>query len=649
MCGICGMVDVRGGAPADAGLLKRMRDVMAYRGPDDEGFLIDGEAALGMRRLSIIDVAGGRQPISNEDGTVSAVCNGEIYNFRELRAALESRGHRFSTKTDVETIVHLYEDQGETAIRRLGGMFAFALWDKKARRLLLGRDRMGKKPLFYARLGGRLIFGSTMKSILLDPAVARDIDLESIHHYLTYQYVPEPATIFSSIRTLPPAHFLVWEDGKIRVERYWDLSFAGKPEMSEADAAEKVYAAVLEATRVRLASEVPLGAFLSGGLDSTVVVGMMSGLASKPVKTFSIGFEEPRFDELAFARLAARHFGTEHHEFTVKPDAVGILPALVWHFEEPMADSSGIPTYYLAEMARRHVTVALTGDGGDEAFAGYERYLAFMLSRYYRWIPAAVREKAILPLLEKLPESARRRSFTRRLKRFARAAAAPGADRYARWMTVFDPELKNGLYTDEMRRKVGGFDSLDYLRAAFRAGDAESDLDRLLYADTVTYLPCDLLVKLDRMSMAHALEARSPFLDQAVMELAAGLPAKLKLKGSTSKAILKKAVAGRLPEEILRRGKQGFGVPIESWFRRELKDWTSGLLLEARTRDRGYFDTGRVRTLLDEHRSGRADHSHRIWALLVLEIWHRTFVDRADITAPVEWDAGGAAGAAPKF
>lgn len=635
MCGICGKFNFASSKPVEPDLLRKMCNLMEYRGPDDEGYYISGPVGLGMRRLSIIDVAGGHQPIHNEDKSIWVVCNGEIYNFPELRAKLIQKGHKFKTKTDIETVVHLYEDYGVNCIEHLRGMFGLAVWDGKKQRLLLARDRIGKKPLFYSEVNGSLIFGSALKSVLQNPEVKREINMEALHHYLTYQYVPEPATIFTQVQKLPPAHYLVCERSGMKVERYWDLKFGPKINITETEAAERVRELVEEATKIRLISEVPLGAFLSGGVDSTIVVGLMSQLMDKPVKTFSIGFEEASYNELDYARIAAKRFSTEHQEFIVKPNAIEVLPDLVWHFEEPMADSSGIPTFYVSKMTRQYVTVALNGDGGDESFAGYERYLAFFLSNYYKLIPSALREKIILPLVEKLPESAHRRSFSRRLKRFAKAISLPDEERYARWMTIFDNELKDFIYSDEMKQKVGKKDSIDYLKAAFKQADSSDFLDRLQYVDIVTYLPGALTVKMDRMSMANSLEGRSPLLDHKVMEFAATLPAEMKLKGKTSKYILKKAMADILPQEILTRGKQGFGVPLGAWFRGELKDLTYQMLLEPRTKSRGYFNPDNIRSMLDEHQSGLTDHSHRIWTLLVLELWHRTFIDRTELDTPL--------------
>ncbi len=626
MCGICGKYNFLSGAPVVPDDLRAMADVMIHRGPDDAGYHSAGPLGLGVRRLSIIDVAGGRQPIADEDGRIWIAANGEIYNFPELRREMEGRGHRFRTHSDVETIVHLYEEYGTACVLHLRGMFAFALWDERARRLLLARDRVGKKPLFYALTKSGLVFGSSIRSLLLDPEVDRGVDLESIHHYLTWQYVPEPATMFAGIRKLPPAHTLICENGAVRIERYWDLDFSVKRPLSEEDAAEAVREALREATRIRLMSEVPLGAFLSGGVDSTAVVGLMTELGARPVRTFSIGFEESGFDELSFARMAARRFETDHHEFTVRADAVAVLPEIVRHLEEPMADMSAVPTWYLAKMTKAHVTVALNGDGGDEAFAGYDRYRVFRAARRLALVPGPLRRWAG-SAASHLPESERPRAVSRAVRRFAATLALDAGDRYALWLTIFDAARKAALYTEGMAANLGAVDSLDYLRRAFARCPGARGVDRLLCADTVTYLPGDLLVKMDRMTMAHSLEARSPFLDHRVLELAASLPPAYKLKGGTGKSILKKALAGRVPEGILGRAKMGFGLPVGRWFRRELKPMAYDVLLDARAAGRGYFRPEAVRALLDEHQGRRIDHGHRIWALLVLELWHREFID----------------------
>jgi asparagine synthase (glutamine-hydrolysing) len=626
MCGICGKYNFLSGAPVDPAELRAMADVMIHRGPDDAGYHSAGPLGLGVRRLSIIDVAGGRQPIANEDESVWIAANGEIYNFPELRREMEGRGHRFRTRSDVETIVHLYEEYGTACVKRLRGMFAFALWDERARRLFLARDRVGKKPLFYAETKNGLVFGSSIRSLLQDPAVGRGVDLEALHHYLTWQYVPEPATMFAGVSKLPPAHTLVCENGAPRVERYWSLDFSAKSALAENEAAEAVRESLKEATRIRLMSEVPLGAFLSGGVDSTAVVGLMTELGARPVRTFSIGFEESGFDELSFARLAARRFETDHHELTVRADAVAVLPEIVRHFEEPMADMSAVPTYYLAKMTKAHVTVALNGDGGDEAFAGYVRYRVFQAARRLGLIPGPLRRGAGAAAA-RLPESERPRAVSRVVKRLTATLALDASDRYALWLTIFDAARKAALYSGDMAARFATLDSRDYLRRAFDRCPGVRGVDRLLCADTLTYLPGDLLVKMDRMTMAHSLEARSPFLDHHVLELAASLPPSYKLKGRTGKSILKKALAGLVPAEILGRAKMGFGVPVGGWFRRELKPMAYDVLLDARAAGRGYFRPEAVRALLDEHQGRCVDHGHRIWALLILELWHREFID----------------------
>lgn len=633
MCGIAGFVTRDA---ADMTVLRGMCDALYHRGPDDDGYLIDDGAALGMRRLAIIDLVSGRQPISNEDGTVSIVYNGETYNFPELRRELEKRGHRFSTNTDTECIVHLYEDHGEACVEHLRGMFAFALWDKRRRRLLLARDRVGKKPLFYRVTPRGIAFASELKALLQDPEFPREVDSVALHHYLTYQYVPAPWTIYKGVNKLPPAHTLSYRDGSVTLRRYWDLSYAEKVNLSEEEAAERLLAHVREATAIRLISDRPLGAFLSGGVDSSTVVGAMAEHMSEPVKTFSIGFEEERFDERRYARIVARHFSTDHHELVVRPSALELLPTLVWHYDEPFADSSAIPSYYVAQMARRHVIVALNGDGGDESLGGYDRYVALLLARRVR-VPAPLRPLA-LAAVRALPGS-RPRSLPRRGKDFLAFALEAPETRYARLMSYFDNEQKGEVYTGAMREAVAGIDSYDLLAAAYRNSDAPDLLDATLDVDVQTYLPGDLLVKMDIATMAHSLEARSPFLDHKLMEFCASLPSRFKVRGRTGKYLLKKAALGWLPDEILTRGKMGFGVPMASWLRGELRDLARDALTDSTARGRGYFEPVAVERLLAEHQAG-ADHSPRIWALLMFELWHRMFVDSRAVRAPAVPAAG---------
>ena len=635
MCGICGKLNFDPDKPVEESLIRRMCAVIAHRGPDDEGVYIDKNVGLGNRRLAIIDLSpAGHQPMSNEDGTIWITLNGEIYNFPELRERLEKQGHSFFSNSDTETIVHLYEEHGTDCVKHLRGMFAFAIWDSRNQRLFLARDRVGQKPLVYTIVNNSLIFGSEIKCILQDPSVRREVDLEAIHHYLTYQYVPNPRTAFSDIKKLPPGHILVCEKGRIRVERYWDLSYVPKVRMSEEEYCERILELLREATKMRLMSDVPLGAFLSGGVDSSSVVAMMSQLSSEPVKTYSIGFEEQSFNELKYAQIVAERFGTDHHEFIVKPNAIEVLPKLIWHYNEPYADSSAIPTYYVAKVTRQHVTVALNGDGGDESFGGYERYIANKLANYYQRMPAFIREGVIARLVKKLPESTERRDIVRRIKRFTAAIPYTRERRYAQWMCHFDNDTKHQLYSPEFRERMTKIDSIDLLVNIYSKTKAVDFADKTFYADVMTYLPDDLLVKVDIASMAHSLEARSPYLDHRLMEFAASIPPNLKLKGMTTKHILKKALANILPPEILHRAKMGFGVPIGRWFRHELKDLAHDILLDPRSVQRGYFDMGFVKKMLDEHVSGKVDHGYRIWALLNLELWHRMFIDSADVSQP---------------
>lgn len=639
MCGICGRLNLHSNHPVGRAELQRMCDVLTHRGPDDWGMFLRGPVGLAMRRLAIIDLSPtGHQPMSNKDGTIWIAYNGEIYNHLELRADLERQGHRYRGTSDTETILHLYEERGPDCVKYLRGMFAFALWDGRRRRLLLARDRFGQKPLLYAETAGGLTFASEIKAILQDPAVSRDVDQVALHHYLTYGYVPAPKTAFRQIRKLCPGSILLWKDGHASVERYWTLRYTPKLEIGEDEAAEQLLTLLRQATRMRLMSEVPLGAFLSGGIDSSAVVALMAEAMGEPVKTFSIGFDDQSFNELHYARQIAKRYATDHYEFTVTPNALVVLPELVWAYGEPYADSSALPTYYVARETRRYVTVALNGDGGDEAFAGYERYLANRLVAYYEYLPAWLREGLIAPLARRLPESTRRRAFWRRFKHFVLAMGATPERRYARWITLIDNEAKNGLYTLDFCAQMANIDSLTWLEQAYAAADSPDFLDRTLFADVITYLPDDLLVKVDIATMIHSLEGRSPFLDHHVAQFAARLPSGYKLRGLTSKYILKKALRDHLPKSILHRGKQGFALPIGRWFRHELRQVAYDVLLDPRTLARGIFDSRAVRTMLDEHVSGRINHRHRIWMLLVLELWFRTYIDRprTALVSPIE-------------
>ena len=628
MCGIAGALYFDASRTVDPALLRRMNEVLAHRGPDDAGTHVDGPVGLAHRRLSIIDLSpGGHQPMASASGDHWITYNGEIYNFLELRRELEGAGIVFRSRSDTEVILALYERFGVECLRYLRGMFAFAIWDARRRTLFVARDRLGKKPLYYYRDAEKVLFASEPKGILQDATVPVTPDVEAIHHYLSYGYVPSPLSAFRGIRKLPPAHWLLVADGALRVERYWDLRYRPKAAGSEAHFADELRARLEECVRLRMiSSDVPVGAFLSGGIDSSAVVALMSGLASRPVKTFSIGFEEERYNELPYARMVAERYGTDHHEFVVKPDAVEVLPDLVWHYNEPFADSSAIPTYYLAKMTAQHVKVALNGDAGDENFAGYLRYAANRAAWRYDRLPALVRhgvERAVAAL----PERGHTRSLYRRGKRFFTAIAEEPRRRYARWVTIFPNAAKAALYTPAFHAATAHVDAIDLLVGAYDAVDADNVLDATLGVDVATYLPDDLLVKVDIASMAHSLEARSPMVDHTFMEFAASLPPSMKLKGLTTKHILRQAVGPLLPRPVLDRPKMGFGVPIDRWFRHELREMAYDTLLSRRALDRDLFRADAVRTLLDDHVSGRTEGHPGLWSLLVLELWFQRFVD----------------------
>ena len=629
MCGICGTLYRDQERTVDENVLRQMSSLLSHRGPDDSGIYRKGNVGLAHRRLSIIDLSpAGHQPMPNEDESVWIVFNGEIYNYPDIRRNLQSKGHRFRSNTDTETIIHLYEDKGEDCVQDLRGMFAFAIWDAKKRRLFCARDRVGKKPFVYAHTGEGLFFASEIKSLLACSSLDKKIDYSAMHHYLTYQYVPSPLSIFATIKKLPPGHVLIYEDDTLTIKRYWNLSYRNKLHLpSLEDYGKRLEELFEEAVRIRLRSDVPLGAFLSGGIDSSLVVAMMQRLMNQPVKTFSIGFKEEAYDELAFARMAARQYQTDHHEFVVKPDALSILPQLVWHYNEPFADSSAIPTYYVSKMTREHVTVALNGDGGDESFAGYERYVADKLADYYRYVPPFIRDGIFQKVINCLPYSTNRKSFVRRLKRFIKGISEVPERRYVRWICFFDNEMKRDLYTPSFDALTKGTDSVDLTVGWYGRSDAEAFIDRTLFVDVMSYLPEDLLVKVDIATMAHSLEARSPFLDHKLMEFAASLPDDLKLRGIESKYLLKHTLCNMIPRPIVQRKKMGFGVPLDMWFRNDLKEMAYDVLLAKKCTERGYFKPESLQKLLDEHASERYDHSYRIWALLFLEMWHRMFVD----------------------
>ncbi|MBI4422164.1 MAG: asparagine synthase (glutamine-hydrolyzing) [Elusimicrobia bacterium] len=634
MCGICGVVDQQPGR-IDREALGRANGLIRHRGPDDEGFFVDDHAGLAMRRLSIIDLSGGHQPISNPDETAWIVFNGELYNFQQLRPELEKAGYPFKTRTDTEVVLALYERLGLDFVTRLRGMFAFAIWDKRRKRLLLVRDRIGKKPLVYWHGGGRLAFASELRC-LFELGAPQEVFPKAIDLFLSLQYIPSPLTVYKDVRKLPPAHLLVCEKGQVRVERYWDLP-VGQPPVTEepAEAETLVRDKLTEAVKLRMISDVPLGAFLSGGIDSSIVVAIMSRLSAKPVKTFSIGFDEEEFSELSYARAVAEMYGTDHREFVVRAEMADVLPKLAWHYGEPYADASALPSYYVARETRKFVTVALNGDGGDENFAGYVRYFAMKAARLWDALPGPLRKLAAASA-SRLPERNAPYSLAWRAKRFITSVAfADLPARHLKMLCYFSDQDKQGLYGKDMLARLGvGSESeltaaYQYLESAFARANGSDFVNKLLYADTVTYLPECLMAKMDIATMANSLEGRSPFLDHELMELVFRLPGDWKLRGLRGhKWILKRAFRDYLPPAIRKRGKMGFGVPLGPWFRGQLRDYWEERVLGSRALGRGYFEEKTLRRLWDEHQTGRRDHGYRLWALLMLELWHTECLER---------------------
>jgi asparagine synthase (glutamine-hydrolysing) len=635
MCGIAGRLNFVSGAPVDPATIRRMASLIAHRGPDGEAVYTDGPVGLGHRRLAIIDLhPSASQPMASADRSLWITYNGEIYNFPELRRDLEARGHAFRTQSDTEVILAAYREFGVDCLTRLRGMFAFAIWDARTRTLFVARDRLGKKPLHYLLDRDGLAFASEPKAFLADLGFTPRPSLEALSYYLTYQYVPSPHSAFQGVRKLPPAHYLLVKDGRVSVTRYWRLGYARKVSLSEDEAVEELGRRLRDAVRCRLISDVPVGAFLSGGIDSSAVVAIMAESGAAPVKTFSIGFEEAAYDERRFARMVAERYGTDHHEFVVRPQAIEILPKLAWHYDEPFADSSAIPTYCLAELTRPHVTVALNGDGGDENFAGYERYAAHAAAARYAGLPGPMRT-ALASVARLIPTSPRMPRLLARGRRWLDGAEDPPERRYVRWMSHFHASLKRELCTEDFRREAGGGEAERLVLDLFRDSDAPDLVDRTLDVDVRTYLPDDLLVKVDIATMAHGLEGRSPLLDHELMEWSASLPSSMKLRRLAKKHIFKRAVADLLPPPVTARRKMGFGVPIDRWFRGELRDLARDVILGRRARERGYFQPAVVTRLVEEHVNGIRDWHYQLWNLLMLELWHQTYVDaRGDASGP---------------
>lgn len=626
MCGIAGIFD-RAGRPVTPEHVLRMREVMAHRGPDAAGCYTGPGIGLGHRRLAVIDLSpDAEQPMQDESQQVYITYNGEIYNFECLKEELAGEGYRFRTRSDTEVVLAAYRHWGDGFLTRLRGMFALALWDARHQRLLLARDRVGKKPLFYCEHGGRVYFASDIKAILAALDFTPSVDPAALDCYLTYLCVPHHHAIFEGIRKVPPAHVAVFTAAASHVEPYWQLDFRPKLQLTETEALAQLEERLAEAVRLRMISDVPLGAFLSGGVDSSLVVALMARQAGQ-VRTFSIGFAEETHNELPYARRVAEHCGTQHQEFVVETDAAAILPELVWHYGEPFADSSAVPSYYVASMARQSVTVVLNGDGGDESFCGYSRSRLMAAAALYRkLVPAAARARAAPGLADLIVRAVGRRGLASKLKTLTEYGRLSAAETYVNDSVLLP--YRDKLYSPQFIAALAGHDPRHPYRDAFSGALADDDVDRGLAADFHSWLPDDLLVKVDVATMAHSLEARSPLLDQEVIAFAAALPSGLKLRRGVSKYLLKRLAERYVPPEVLYRPKMGFSVPLDRWLRTTLRPYLEGLLLAPASLGRGYFRPDAVRALVAEHLSGRQQHGHRLWALLWLELWHRMFVDR---------------------
>jgi asparagine synthase (glutamine-hydrolysing) len=626
MCGICGIVSFQPDAHADRSTLLQMNASLQHRGPDDEGYYEDDQVALAVRRLSIIDLHTGQQPISNESGDIWVVYNGEIYNFQHVRAALEQRGHIFKTQTDTEIIVHAYEEYGDECVIHFNGMFAIALWDARERRLFLARDRLGIKPLYYWSGADKLVFGSELKALICHPDVPRQVDLAALDLFLTLEYIPAPRTIYEGVFKLLPGHRLVIEKGQLKVTQYWDVLYQPISQ-SDAECGEILSGLIKESVRLRLISDVPLGAFLSGGIDSSTIVGYMSQSASEPVRTFSIGFEDDTYNELAYADAVAKQFGTQHHVEVLKFDHTDLTEQLVAHFDEPFADTSIFPTFLVSKLASREVKVVLSGDGGDELFAGYDTYLADKLDRYYGRLPRPLRQQVLPKIAGWLPPQPAKKGLLNKVKRMVEGGAFDPSLQHARWMLFLSSSEKNSLYRSDLRATLNHHLTTDLFHEYFEKANCFDRLAQQQYVDVKTYLADDILTKVDRMSMAASIEARVPLLDYHIVEFALNLPAHMKLNGSRTKSILRQTVKNMLPKFVLEKPKEGFSIPMKYWLCTSLKSMMLDLLSRDTLQKHGYFDHHVVARWIQEHLEGRVNHSHRLWALMVFELWYQSAQD----------------------
>jgi len=619
VCGICGIY-----GKSEKNSIERMCQVISHRGPNDEGIYTDETISLGIRRLSIIDLTTGHQPIHNEDKTMWIVFNGEIYDFQEHREYLEKHGHQFYTKSDTEVIIHLYEEFGEECVHKLRGMFAFALWDRFKKKLFIARDRLGIKPLYYIETNGKFLFASEIKAILQHSEVKCKVNLKALDEYLTFQYIPSPNTLFEGIWKLPQGHTLSYSHGKMTLHQYWDVKFSQELEkVDEREKAEELLNLFKESIRLRLISDVPLGVLLSGGLDSSAVVAVMSGLVNQPIKTFTIGFDaEGDYNEAKYARLVANRFETDHHEIIVQPNACEILPRLIWHLDEPIADQAALPTYLVCQLARKHVTVVLTGEGGDELFAGYPRYLLSSYADVYQKFPDWMKERILKRGISFIPDNI---PFSKYLKKII-FSSSDVINRNIRWTCNFLPEEKEQLYSNYLKKTL----SENFISNAEQKNKRieGSTLNQLMYMDIKTWLVDDILMKVDKMSMATSVEARVPFLDHKLVEFVSMLPPELKLRGVTTKYILKKILNGLLPKEILNRRKHAFKVPASKWFQQDLKFLAFEILLSQTAQKREYFDVKYIHQLINNHLEGKIDAGQKLWNLVCLELWHRIYIEK---------------------
>lgn len=626
VCGIVGKYNFGNENRVDENLIRKMCSQIIHRGPDDEGVYVKDNIGLGIRRLSIIDLVGGNQPVFNEDKSIVIVYNGETYNFLELRELLEGEGHKFYTQTDTEVLVHAYEEYGIHFIEKIRGMFAFALWDKRKKRLILARDRMGKKPLYYKEKNGTLWFCSEIKSILEDPEVERSVDIQSLDYYLTFNYVPSPRTMFDGIKKLPPATMLVCENSQIKEERYWNLDNSVKNPMDEYECTERLYELLSESVKMRLISDVPLGAFLSGGVDSSIIVGLMAEHSRGPVKTFSIGFNEDEFSELNYARVVAKHFSTDHHEYIVTSDIKDLIPKLIWYYNEPVGDSSAIPTYYVSKMTRQSVKVALSGDGGDELFAGYGKYPIIQNIISKNSLNGFLRSIVDRVILNKDLGFLQVDSIVKRIQRSIGYRFSTAKERDFIWISHFDGFLKNHLYTSEIKNNIHKQQTREFYISKTNQSPNKDILSQINFVDLTGYLPDDLLIKVDIASMANSLEVRCPFLDHKFVEFSLTIPNSLKLRNGQTKYILKKAFSKLLPEEITQRGKMGFSIPIDKWFRGDLRKLCYEVLLDSDREIKKYFNYKFLKYMIDEHCRGAANYGTKLWLLTNFIIWHDMFI-----------------------